>query len=121
MEIKRLQALAGVHDKVLDALRAGKMTLKQVKLCARLADKPRQAELADNALVGCLHDFHLHQAVTGEQITALAIAGVSIFDFRRRPIVRMTSATWTGARSVLVSESAAACSALVSKSSHFTG
>ena len=69
LEIKRLQALAGVHDKVLDALRAGKMTMKQVKLCARLEDKKLQAEMAQDALDGRLHDYHLHQAVTGEQIT----------------------------------------------------
>jgi ParB family chromosome partitioning protein len=71
LEIKRLQALAGVHDKVLDALRAGKMTMKQVKLCARLDDKKQQAELAEDALDGRLHDYHLHQAVTGEQVTVL--------------------------------------------------
>ena len=69
LEIRRLQALAGVHDKVLDALRAGKMTMKQVKLCARLEDKKLQAEMAQDALDGRLHDYHLHQAVTGEQIT----------------------------------------------------
>ncbi|CAN7654851.1 ParB N-terminal domain-containing protein [Phenylobacterium sp. LjRoot225] len=69
IEIKRLQALAGVHDTVLDALRAGKMTLKQVRLCARLEDKAQQAEMAEDALEGRLHDYHLHQAVTGEQIT----------------------------------------------------
>jgi ParB family chromosome partitioning protein len=69
IEIKRLQALAGVHDKVLDALRAGKMTLKQVRLCARLDDKAQQAEMADDALDGRLHDYHLHQAVAGEQVT----------------------------------------------------
>jgi ParB family chromosome partitioning protein len=68
-EIKRLHALAGVHDKVLEALRAGKMTLKQVKLCARLNNKDQQGELAQDALDGQLHDYHLHLAVTGELVT----------------------------------------------------
>lgn len=69
VEIKRLQALSGVHEKVLEALRAGKMTLKQVRLCVRLEDKALQAELAGDALEGRLHDYRLHQAVTGEQVT----------------------------------------------------
>jgi ParB family chromosome partitioning protein len=69
LEIKRLQALAGVHDKVLEALRAGKMTLKQVRLCARLDDTAVQAALAEDALEGRLHDYRLREAVAGEQIT----------------------------------------------------
>lgn len=69
LEIKRLQALAGVHDRVLEALRAGKMTLKQVRLCVRLEDRALQAEMAEEALEGRLHDYRLQQAVTGEQVT----------------------------------------------------
>ena len=41
LEIKRLEALAAVHANVLKALRQGKLTLKQVRLFARIADKKR--------------------------------------------------------------------------------
>ena len=36
LDIKRLEALSGVHPKVLKALREGRLTLKQVRLFARL-------------------------------------------------------------------------------------
>src|SRR6185437_10961221 len=39
LEIKRLEALSAVHPSVLKALRLGKLTLKQVRLFARLPDK----------------------------------------------------------------------------------
>lgn len=69
IEIKRLQALAGVHPKVLEAYRAGKLALKHVRLFARLDDQAAQAELAVTALAGHFHDYQLHRAVTGEHIT----------------------------------------------------
>jgi ParB family chromosome partitioning protein len=69
LEIKRLQALAGVHGTVLDALRAGKMTLRQVRLCARLEDQALQAEMAEAALDGHLHDYQLQNAVDGSHVT----------------------------------------------------
>jgi ParB family chromosome partitioning protein len=63
LEIKRLEALAHVHPKVLLALREGFLTLKQVRLFARLKDRGQQAEIAETALDGYFEDYHLRQLV----------------------------------------------------------
>jgi ParB family transcriptional regulator, chromosome partitioning protein len=63
IDIKRLEALAGVHPKVLEALREGHLTLKQVRLFARLKDKAQQAEIAEEAMEGYFEDYHLRQLV----------------------------------------------------------
>lgn len=55
IEIKRLAALASLPPAALDALKTGRMTLKQARLLARLPDKAEQAELAEAALAG--HGF----------------------------------------------------------------
>jgi ParB family chromosome partitioning protein len=69
LEIKRLDALAGVHASVLAALRKGKLTLKQVKLFARLPDKKQQAELAQNAMQGYFQDYQLRNLVERDRVT----------------------------------------------------
>ena len=69
LEIKRLEALSGVHANVLKALRQGKLTLKQVRLFARIDDKKRQAEIAETALAGYFQDYHLRQVVVGGRLT----------------------------------------------------
>ena len=69
LEIKRLEALAAVHPNVLKALRAGKLTLKQVRLFARIGDKKQQAEIAQTALDGYFQDYQLKGVVTGGRIT----------------------------------------------------
>ncbi len=69
LEIKRLEALAGVHAKVLAALRAGRLTLKQVRLFARLPDKMQQAEIAQSALDGCFQDYQLRAVVEQNRVT----------------------------------------------------
>lgn len=63
LEIKRLEALAQVHPDVLKALRLGKLTLKQVRLFARLPDQKQQAELAQTALDGYFQDYQLRNVV----------------------------------------------------------
>jgi ParB family chromosome partitioning protein len=63
LEIKRLEALAQVHADVLKALRLGKLTLKQVRLFARLPDQKQQAELAQTALDGYFQDYQLRNVV----------------------------------------------------------
>jgi ParB family chromosome partitioning protein len=63
LEIKRLEALAQVHADVLKALRLGKLTLKQVRLFARLPDPKQQAELAQTALDGYFQDWQLRNVV----------------------------------------------------------
>lgn len=69
LEIKRLEALASVHPNVLKALRAGKLTLKQVRLFARIGDKKQQAEIAQTALDGYFQDYQLKGLVTGGRVT----------------------------------------------------
>lgn len=63
LDIKRLEALSGVHAKVLKALREGRLTLKQVRLFARLSDKSQQAEIAQSALDGYFEDYDLRRLV----------------------------------------------------------
>ena len=71
VEIKRLEALAGVHPTVLTALRQGKLTLKQVRGFARIADKTQQAQLAQSALDGHFQDYQLRNLLESDQVTVL--------------------------------------------------
>ena len=69
LEIKRLDALSGVHATVLKALRQGKLTLKQARLFARIDDKKRQAEIAETALAGYFQDYQLRNVVERGRLT----------------------------------------------------
>ena len=69
LEIKRLEALSGVHAKVLTALRNGRLTLKQVRLFARLPDKAQQAEIAQSALDGHFQDYQLRAVIEQDRVT----------------------------------------------------
>jgi ParB family chromosome partitioning protein len=69
LEIKRLDALSAVHPTVLKALRQGKLTLKQVRLFARLPDKKQQAEIAQTALNGMFHDYQLRAVIENGRTT----------------------------------------------------
>ena len=69
VEIKRLEALASVHPLALAALRQGKLTLKQVRGFARVADKKQQAQLAQNALDGHFQDYQLRNLLETGQVT----------------------------------------------------
>ncbi len=55
VEIRRLAALSALPPVALEALKAGRMTLKQAKLLARLPNKTEQADLAEAAMAG--HGF----------------------------------------------------------------
>lgn len=55
VDVRRLAALAALAPKALQALRQGRINLRQAKLLARLPDKGTQAELAEVALKG--HGF----------------------------------------------------------------
>ena len=70
LEIRRLEALAGVHPTVLKAFRQGRLTLKQVRLFARLPDKARQADIAQTALDGYFQDYQLRHVVDQDRATA---------------------------------------------------
>lgn len=52
LEIRRLAALSELHPKALEALKAGRCSLRQAKLLARLPDLSVQGEIADAALNG---------------------------------------------------------------------
>ena len=69
LEIKRLEALAGVHPLALAALRQGRLTLKQVRGFARIADKKQQAQLAQAALDGHFQDYQLRNLLENGQVT----------------------------------------------------
>lgn len=52
IDIKRMAALSALPDVALEALRAGRLNLRQARLLARLPDPAEQAELARAALDG---------------------------------------------------------------------
>ena len=52
IEIRRLAALSELHPIVLEALKAGRCSLRQAKLLARLPDRAAQGEIAEAALNG---------------------------------------------------------------------
>jgi ParB family chromosome partitioning protein len=68
-EVRRLEAVARVHPQVLQAFRQGRLTLRQVRLFARLKDRARQAELAEAALGGWFNEAALRAQVTGGRVT----------------------------------------------------
>ena len=69
LEIRRLEALASVHPTVLKGLRAGRLTLKQARMFARLPDKKQQGEIAQTALEGYFHEHHLRNLVETDRAT----------------------------------------------------
>jgi ParB family chromosome partitioning protein len=69
LEIRRLEALAGVHPDVLAAFRLGRLTLRQVRLFARVPDRKRQAAAAQSALDGYFHEYQLRALVEGGRVT----------------------------------------------------
>jgi ParB family chromosome partitioning protein len=69
-EIRRLEAMSAVHPAVLKALRQGRLTLKQVKMFARLPDQKRQEELAQGALEGYFQEYQLNTAVNRDRVDA---------------------------------------------------
>lgn len=52
LDVRRLAALSDLHPKALEALKAGRCTLRQAKLLARLRDPEAQREIAEAALNG---------------------------------------------------------------------
>ncbi|WP_049758226.1 ParB/RepB/Spo0J family partition protein [Phenylobacterium zucineum] len=71
LEVRRLAALADLHPKALEALKAGRLTLRQARLLARLPDRREQGELAGQALAG--HGFpewRITERLDRERLTA---------------------------------------------------
>jgi len=52
LEVRRLAALSDLHPKALEALKAGRCSLRQAKLLARLPDRDTQGQIAEAALNG---------------------------------------------------------------------
>lgn len=71
IDVKRLAALSALPEAALDALRAGRMNLRQAKLLARLRDPAEQAELAEAALGGHgFADWRIAERLDEGQVTA---------------------------------------------------
>lgn len=69
VEIKRLEKLSAVHPNVLKAFRKGAITMRQVRMFARLPDRKTQGEIAQTALNGYFYDYQLQHLVTSGQVT----------------------------------------------------
>ena len=52
VDVRRLAVLAALHPKALEALKAGRVTLRQARLLARLPNRRAQGEIAEMALNG---------------------------------------------------------------------
>lgn len=71
VDVKRLAALSGLPDVALDALRGGRLTLRQARLLARLPDQDEQAELAQAALDGHgFADWRITERLDRSQVSA---------------------------------------------------
>ena len=71
LEIKRLAALSALPTSALQALKTGRMTLKQARLLARLPDKAEQAALAEDALNGHgFQDWRILERLDDQRVTA---------------------------------------------------
>jgi len=70
IEIRRLAALSKLPDVALEALKTGRITLRQARLLARLKDKAQQAELAQAALDGHgLQEWRIQEQLGEGRIT----------------------------------------------------
>ena len=71
IDIKRLAALSALPPVALDALRQGRMNLRQARLLARLTDPAEQAELAQDALDGRgFQDWRVTERLDAGRVTA---------------------------------------------------
>lgn len=71
IEIKRLAALAQLPPPAIEALRLGRITLRQARLLARLADRDAQVEIAELALAGSgFQEWRVNERLAASQVTA---------------------------------------------------
>jgi ParB family transcriptional regulator, chromosome partitioning protein len=71
IDVKRLAALSALPDVALQALRLGRLNLRQARLLARLPDPEEQAELARMALDGNgFQDWRLTERLDEARVTA---------------------------------------------------
>jgi ParB family chromosome partitioning protein len=70
LEVRRLAVLADLDPQAIAALRAGKLTLRQAKLLARLKDPEVQAEIAGRVLQGyAFPDYRVSDALQAGRLT----------------------------------------------------
>jgi len=71
LEIKRLAALSALPPVALQALKQGRLTLKQARLLARLPDRKEQVAMAEQALNGHgFQDWRITERLNAERVTA---------------------------------------------------
>lgn len=71
VEIRRLAALSALPAEALEALKIGRLTLKQARLLARLSSRKEQKELAEAALEGHgFQEWRLHERLDHDRVTA---------------------------------------------------
>lgn len=71
VDVKRLAVLSSLPEVALEALRAGRINLRQAKLLVRLPDKAEQAELARMTLEGhAFQDWRISEKLDQSQVTA---------------------------------------------------
>lgn len=70
LEIKRLASLSALPAVAMDALRAGRMTLKQARLVARLGDSKAQREICRLAMEGHgFQDWRVRETISEGRVT----------------------------------------------------
>lgn len=71
IEIRRLAALAGLPPVAIEALRSGRLTLKQARSLARLTDREEQVDLAEAALAGYgFQEWRITERLGAGRVTA---------------------------------------------------
>ena len=70
VEIRRLGALAELDARAIEALRCGKLNLRQARLLARLADKKVQREFAEEATEGYFPEHQVREILSGARVDA---------------------------------------------------
>jgi ParB family chromosome partitioning protein len=70
VEIRRLGALAELDPRAVEALRCGKLTLRQARLLARLPDKKVQREFSDQAMGGYFAEHQVRETLSGARVDA---------------------------------------------------
>lgn len=71
IEIRRLAALSSLPGEAIDALKLGRLNLKQARLLARLNSREEQRELARAALDGQgFQEWRLHERLDQDRVTA---------------------------------------------------
>lgn len=70
IDIKRLAALAGLPPVALEALKAGRMTLKNARALTRLSDRKEQVDIAEQTLAGYgFQEWRINEKLPSGRVT----------------------------------------------------